>query len=105
MAVTISVDVGKKVNSISFPRCAKYFTSFQPRLQVRSASPTVSLITTPSAAPTTFPCPWSEFYTETMESTLVSGIQLVSVIKIEYTIIDDCEGPSPSDASRFNIWW
>ena len=39
-----------------------------------------------------------------MESTLISGIHLGSVIEIEYTISDDGEGPIPSDPSRFKIW-
>ena len=40
-----------------------------------------------------------------MESTLISGIQLGSIIEIEYTINDDGEGPSASDPSIFKIWW
>ena len=32
-------------------------------------------------------------------------IQLSSVIATEYTISDDFGVPSPSDPSRFNIWW
>ena len=32
-------------------------------------------------------------------------IRLGSVIETEYTISDDGGVPSPSDPSRFNIWW
>ena len=41
--------------------------------------------------------------TETMELTLISGIQLGIIIEIEYTISDDGGVPRPSSPSRFKI--
>ena len=40
-----------------------------------------------------------------MESTLISGIKLGSVIAIEFTISDYGGGPRFSDPLRFMIWW
>ena len=39
--ITMSAAVGKDVTSIYLPICAKCFDDQQPRLQVRSSSPTV----------------------------------------------------------------
>ena len=40
-----------------------------------------------------------------MELTLISDVQLGSVIEIEYTICDDGGGPISSNPLTFNIWW
>ena len=73
------------------------FPNRQPSFQVQSDLQTVSLSTSPSAAPTFFTWPRSECSTEIMELTLISVLRLDSVIEIEYTIRDGEKGPSPSD--------
>ena len=88
-SATTAAAMGKEVTLVSFPICVKFFADHRPSFQVWSDSLTVFLSTETSAAPNYLPWPWHECYTETMELTLKSGIQLGSVIEIEYAISDD----------------
>ena len=80
MAATTVVAAGKEMTQVYFPNCVKCFSNCRLCFQLQSSSPTVLLSTAARDAPTALTWPWSEFSMEIMESTLVSGIQLGSVV-------------------------